>query len=152
MSDLPARLDDQLCFALYAASGAMTRLYREPLAKLGLTYPQYLVMLVLWEQDGLSVNAIGERLHLDSGTLTPMLKRMEAAGLVTRTRSADDERRVDIRVTDRGRALRGPAREMQVALACQMPLDVGDFRRLRGEIRRLAEDLHAKESTPVDKA
>jgi len=84
-ADLPLRLDNQLCFAVYSTAHAFNRVYKPLLDKLGLTYPQYLVMLVLWEQDGVAVKEIGERLYLDSGTLTPLLKRMEAAGLVNRT-------------------------------------------------------------------
>ena len=87
-------LDHQLCFALYSASLAMTKLYKPLLDELGLTYPQYLAMLALWEADGVSVSALGERLRLDSGTLTPLLKRLEAADLITRTRDASDERRL----------------------------------------------------------
>src|SRR6187431_2340286 len=87
-------LDNQLCFALYSASLAMTRLYKPLLAELGLTYPQYLAMLVLWERDGLMVSELGERLGLDSGTLTPLLKRLEALELVARIRAVEDERRV----------------------------------------------------------
>src|SRR3954469_24431887 len=96
-------LDKQLCFALYSASLAMTKLYKPMLAPLGLTYPQYLVMLVLWEADGLSVSQLGQRLSLDSGTLTPLLKRLEALGHVERRRASDDERRVDLFLTPAGR-------------------------------------------------
>src|SRR5436190_2142305 len=99
-------LDNQLCFALYSASLAMTKLYKPLLDELGLTYPQYLAMLALWEQDGLMVSELGKRLRLDSGTLTPLLKRMEAAGLVARTRDAQDERRVHISLTASGRRLK----------------------------------------------
>lgn len=91
------KLEEQLCFAVYLAGHAFTRMYRTVLADLGLTYPQYLVMLVLWECDGLSVKAVGERLMLDSGTLTPLLKRLEAAGLIVRERSRQDERQVRLR-------------------------------------------------------
>src|SRR5574343_1543644 len=100
------RLDNQVCFALYSASLAMTKLYKPLLDDIGLTYPQYLVMLVLWEQDGITVSELGERLYLDSGTLTPLLKRLEASGHIRRTRDAKDERRVRIRLTPQGRALR----------------------------------------------
>lgn len=103
------RLDHQLCFALYSASLAMTKLYQPLLAPLGLTYPQYLALLVLWERDGLLVSELGERLFLDSGTLTPLLKRMEAAGWLLRERSTQDERRVHIRLTAAGRALKRKA-------------------------------------------
>jgi len=98
-------LDDQLCFALYSTSLAMNKVYRKLLKKLDLTYPQYLVMLVLWEQDDLTVSEIGARLYLDSATLTPLLKRLEAAGLLSRTRSAADERQVVIALSDAGRAM-----------------------------------------------
>ena len=99
-------LDNQLCFALYSTSLAMTKLYKPLLEVLGLTYPQYLVMLVLWEQDNVSVSTLGERLFLDSGTLTPLLKRMEAAGLLVRTRATEDERRVHIALTPAGHQLK----------------------------------------------
>ena len=102
-------LDNQLCFALYSASLAMTRLYKPLLDALGITYPQYLALLVLWERDGLSVSELGERLFLDSGTLTPLLKRLESAGLVSRLRAVDDERRVHITLTPAGRALKAQA-------------------------------------------
>ena len=102
---LSLRLDDQLCFALYSASHLMTRAYRPMLAAIGLTYPQYLAMLVLWEADDLTVGALGERLFLDSGTLTPLLKRLEALGHVERRRDPADERQVRVRLTESGRAL-----------------------------------------------
>ena len=105
----PLALDRQLCFQFYAASNLITRLYRPVLSELGLTYPQYLVMLVLWEQDRISVSQICTRLHLDSGTMTPMLKRMESLGLIERTRDPDDERRVLVLLTAQGRALRSRA-------------------------------------------
>jgi len=104
MKDL--RLEQQLCFAIYSASHAFTRFYKPLLAQLGITYPQYLALLTLWEEDGLSVSAIGDRLLLDSGTLTPLLKRLEALGLVTRKRSATDERQVLVRLTERGHDMR----------------------------------------------
>ena len=104
------QLESQLCFALYSASLAMTALYRELLAGLDLTYPQYLVMLVLWEGDGVRISDIGDRLHLDSATLTPLLKRLEQSGLVSRTRAVDDERSVIVALTDAGRTLRARAR------------------------------------------
>ena len=100
------RLDQQLCFAVYSAAHAFTRFYRPLLAQLGVTYPQYLVLLTLWEADGLSVSAIGERLLLDSGTLTPVLKRLEAGGLVRRARAKADERQLVVSLTDKGRDLK----------------------------------------------
>ena len=102
-------LDNQVCFALYSASLAMTKLYKPLLDAIGLTYPQYLVMLALWEQDGVTVSALGERLFLDSGTLTPLLKRLQAEGHVARLRDVQDERRVRISLTPQGRALRASA-------------------------------------------
>ena len=142
------KLENQLCFALYAASNAMIRRYREPLNAFGLTYPQYLTMLVLWESAPLSVKEIGERLSLDSGTLTPMLKRMQAAGLVTRQRNEADERQVDIDLTDQGRALRRKAAAMAEALACSLPLTPRDITRLREELKRFGAALQAAEAAP----
>ena len=103
------KLDLQVCFALYSAQLAMSKVYRKLLKELGLTYPQYLVMMVLWEQDRLSVSEIGERLFLDSATLTPLLKRLESMGLVLRKRSRPDERHVEVTLTESGRALRQQA-------------------------------------------
>lgn len=114
----PLQLDGQLCFALYSASLAMNKLYRGLLAGLGLTYPQYLVMLVLWEADRERISDIGERLFLDSATLTPLLKRLEKAGLVTRTRAIDDERSVIVALTGAGRALRRRATAVPPRVAC----------------------------------
>ncbi len=113
----PLALDNQLCFALYSASLAMTKLYKPVLAPLGLTYPQYLTLLALWERDGQGVSELGERLCLDSGTLTPLLKRMEASGWLLRRRSTDDERRVMVYLTERGQALRNQARKVPHVLA-----------------------------------
>ena len=110
-------LDNQLCFALYSTSLAMTKLYKPLLAPLGLTYPQYLSMLVLWETDSIGVNELGDRLFLDSGTLTPLLKRMQAAGWVERERDQVDERRVIVTLTPAGRALRRKAAQVPLALA-----------------------------------
>jgi DNA-binding MarR family transcriptional regulator len=103
------RLEQQLCFAVYSAAHAFTRFYKPLLAQLGVTYPQYLVLLTLWETDGINVSAIGERLLLDSGTLTPVLKRLEALGLVTRHRAAHDERQLVVNLTDKGRAQKAVA-------------------------------------------
>jgi DNA-binding MarR family transcriptional regulator len=116
------RLDLQVWFPLYAASNLLGRLYRPVLARVGLTYPQYLVMLVLWQQAPQSVGALGDRLHLDSGTLTPLLKRMENAGLVTRTRDVADERRMLIELTEQGVALRQAARDVPARLASGLSL------------------------------
>ena len=123
--DAMLQLDNQLCFALYSTSLAMTKLYKPLLEELGLTYPQYLAMLVLWEQDGLTVSELGERLYLDSGTLTPLLKRMEAAGLVSRLRAVEDERRVHITLTAAGRKLKDKAAKIPgcilSATQCSIP-------------------------------
>lgn len=129
-------LDHQLCYALYAASLAMTKLYKPILAPLGLTYPQYLVMLALWEGDNLSVSALGERVSLDSGTLTPLLKRLETNGLIARLRDAADERRVRVTLTATGRSLKAQARTVprQMAAATGCELD---------EIASLTQRLHA---------
>ncbi|MBH1985714.1 MAG: MarR family transcriptional regulator [Burkholderiales bacterium] len=129
-------LDQQLCFALYATSLAMTKLYKPLLAPLGLTYPQYLVMLVLWERDDRAVHELGELLQLDSGTLTPLLKRLEASGLVSRQRDLADERRVRIRLSPAGAELRQQAESVPQAVLCGM----GD--QLDG-IADLRERLHA---------
>jgi DNA-binding MarR family transcriptional regulator len=124
--DTPAdalKLSNQLCFPIYAAANAIQKAYRPHLAPLGLTYPQYLVMLVLWERDSLSLGDIGRRLHLDSGTLTPLLKRLESAGLVTRRRSHEDERVVLIALTEAGRALKAQAEPIPFKLAEAMHLE-----------------------------
>ncbi|WMT87060.1 MarR family transcriptional regulator [Pelagibacterium sp. 26DY04] len=134
---------DQLCFAVYAAGQAFNRLYRGLLEPLGLTYPQYLVMLVLWRDDGVSVSAIGQRLGLDTGTLTPLLKRLEASGLLTRTRSAQDERKVVIALTDKGRALEDKARDIPQAIACASGRDLPGVVALRDEINALTRALEA---------
>lgn len=116
----PLNLDHQLCFALYAASRAMIQTYRPALDALGLTYPQYLVMLVLWGEDDQSVKDIGARLMLDSGTLTPLLKRMETVGLIERRRDPEDERRVRILLTEAGRALRDEAHVVPESVLCKL--------------------------------
>ncbi|MEU6258350.1 MarR family transcriptional regulator [Streptomyces sp. NPDC047043] len=115
-------LDDQLCFALYAASRAVTARYRPLLDELGLTYPQYLVMLVLWEQDSISVRDLGASLQLESSTLSPLLKRLEAGGLLRRERRAEDERSVAIRLTEAGARLRDRAGEVPLAIGDAMGL------------------------------
>lgn len=140
------RLDRQLCFALYSASRAVTRAYGPLLEPLGLTYPQYLVMLVLWEDDGASVKELGARLALDSGTLTPLLKRLEQRGLVGRRRDADDERVVRIALTAAGKQLRARARGVPAELACRTGFDVTKAaeRRRLAELRDALADLTAR--------
>jgi MarR family transcriptional regulator, organic hydroperoxide resistance regulator len=134
-------LDHQLCFALYASSLAMTKLYKPLLEPLGLTYPQYLVMLVLWERDGITVSDVGERLTLDSGTLTPLLKRLQTSGLLARTRDTADERRVLVKLTAAGRALKGRAMKVppQVACAAACPLD--ELAALTARLKQLRDDI-----------
>jgi DNA-binding MarR family transcriptional regulator len=118
--DNPLLLDRQLCFALYATSRAITKLYGGLLKEMGLTYPQYLVMLLLWEKDGLSVQQIADRLELEGATTTPLIQRMEKLGLLTRKRSQDDERRLEIHLTARGRALRDKALDVPPQLICTL--------------------------------
>jgi DNA-binding MarR family transcriptional regulator len=135
------KLEAQLCFPLYAASNLLTRLYRPLLEELGLTYPQYLVMLVLWERRSARVGELSTALYLDSGTLTPLLKRLEANGLVRRERSAEDERRVEVSLTREGEALKKRALEVPGALACRVGLGNEQFIGLRAELRALMELL-----------
>lgn len=137
------QLDNQLCFLFHRISRELTAAYRPLLADLGLTYPQYLVMLVLWERDGLGVGELGERLCLDSGTLSPLLRRLADAGLVTRQREAADERRVTIHLTDEGRALREQAVAIPAELAGRLVDDLDSYRALHTQLRALAERLEA---------
>ena len=139
-------LDSQLCFALYAASLAMTKLYKSLLDPLGLTYPQYLVMLVLWQDNGLMVRQLGERLALDSGTLTPLLKRLESAGLVLRLRDTTDERRVVVQLTSSGRALRARAGRVPAAVALATGCELSEITSLTARLQVLR--LQLTESTP----
>lgn len=151
MSDLPSPpphdaallLDNQLCFALYSTSLAMTKMYKPLLEALGLTYPQYLVMLVLWEQDDVSVSMLGERLFLDSGTLTPLLKRMETAGLLRRTRSRDDERRVHISLTPAGQALKERAATVPACVVSAIHGPLPELRALTKTVQSLRRQLVA---------
>jgi DNA-binding MarR family transcriptional regulator len=137
----PLSLDLQLCFALYSAQRAIVQAYQTELAPLGITYPQYLVLLVLWEEDGATVTRLGERLHLDSGTLTPLTKRLEAQGLVDRVRSSDDERRVEIHLTKPGAELKKRARNIPVVMFCKAKLPMPEMTALRTALHRLAETL-----------
>ena len=134
-------LDRQLCFAMYSASLAMTKVYKPLLAPLGLTYPQYLVMLVLWEGDGLTVSQLGERLTLDSGTLTPLLKRLEALGFVQRLRDTADERRVLLQLTTAGRRLKARAIAVPQAIACATTCDLSEITALAEQLRSLRDRL-----------
>lgn len=135
------RLDNQLCFAVYAAGHAFTQAYKPFLEPQGLTYPQYLVLLQLWERDEQTVKQLGEPLFLDSGTLTPLLKRMEAGGWVMRRRDSEDERVVRVTLTDKGRAFREKARDIPAALMCAAGLDVAALSALRNRLKRVAGGL-----------
>jgi DNA-binding MarR family transcriptional regulator len=136
-------LDDQLCFALYAASRAVTSRYRPLLESLGLTYPQYLVLLVLWEHDTVPVKEIGAALQLDYGTLTPMIKRLESAGLVRRERRPDDERTVLVTLTQQGQELREQARTIPTDIGNAMGLTPSQFEQARALLRLLAANISA---------
>jgi len=134
-------LDEQLCFSLYAASRAVRSRYRNLLSELGLTYPQYLVMLVLWSEGPLSVRGLGEHLLLDSGTLSPVLKRLEAAGLVTRRRGVPDERSVEVSLTQAGTRLRDRAERVPPQIAAAIGLDGAESRRLSEQLEALTQRL-----------
>jgi MarR family transcriptional regulator, organic hydroperoxide resistance regulator len=137
------RLDNQICFAVYSAAHAFNRVYKPLLDRLGLTYPQYLAMLVLWERDGVPVKEIGERLYLDSGTLTPLLKRLEQAGLIKRTRSTEDERQVLIDLTAQGQALKDKARTLPLSILAASKCSVSELTSVRDEITALRDRLNA---------
>ena len=137
------QLDNQLCFALYSTSLAMTRLYKPLLDELGLTYPQYLAMLVLWEKDGLMVSELGERLYLDSGTLTPLLKRLEASGLVARLRDVADERRVHITLSPAGRKLKTQAAKIPGCILTASQCSIPELITLTQQVQTLRDRLLA---------
>ncbi|MCY1165948.1 Organic hydroperoxide resistance transcriptional regulator [compost metagenome] len=137
------KLDNQLCFALYSTSLAMTRLYKPLLDELGLTYPQYLVMLVLWEKDGLMVSELGERLYLDSGTLTPLLKRLESSGLISRIRAVEDERRVHITLTAAGRKLKARAARIPGCILSASQCSIPELIALTQQVQALRQQLVA---------
>ncbi len=149
MTALPApsvALDDQLCFALYAASRAMTARYRPLLDAIGLTYPQYLVMMLLWEEDNQTVGQLGARLSLDSGTLSPLLKRLTAAGLVTRHRRVEDERSVSIALTEEGRALQDKAVRISEEMIGAIGFDTAEFDELKDRLRLLIDRVNRGEA------
>ncbi len=135
------RLDNQICFAVYSTAHAFAQAYKPHLDPLGLTYPQYLVMLLLWERDGRSVSDLGAPLHLDSGTLTPLLKRMEKAGLVTRGRDKADERVTRVHLTAHGKALQTPARAIPAAMLCASGLGIPQLEALRDDVKALGGKL-----------
>ncbi len=139
-------LEDQLCFSLYATSMAINRTYKPLLDQLGITYPQYLVLSALWEADGRTVGAIAERLALESSTITPLVKRLEAAALVTRTRDAGDERRVLIALTERGRALKTESRCLGEALFARAGMQPSELIALNREVQRLRAALTMTET------
>ena len=139
------RLQNQLCFALYAATNAITRAYRTGLSKVGLTYSQYLVMMVLWEGDGIPVKRIAERLQLDSSTITSVLKRLELSGFVNRRRSVSDERVVNICLTETGRDIQAAIAKIQQGIVCQTSLSESEFIELRSSLYQLVEKLHANQ-------
>ncbi len=142
-TELPLLLGNQLCFAIYSTAHAFNRVYKPLLKRLGLTYPQYLVMLVLWERDGLPVKDIGERLFLDSGTLTPLLKRLQAAELVKRTRGTEDERQVLIALTHRGQALREKASAVPHAILAASACSLAELAAMKHELVALRDRLNA---------
>jgi DNA-binding MarR family transcriptional regulator len=139
----PGLLADQVCFALYSASHAVTGYYRPILEELGLTYPQYLVMLALWQHPELTMKELGPMLHLDSGTLSPLLKRLEQAGLVRRARSAEDERSVIVTLTDGGEAVRQRAAAVPSVIQAAMGLDDEQLATLREQLRQLADSVRS---------
>lgn len=134
-------LDDQLCFALYSTGLAMNKVYRKLLRELDLTYPQYLVMLVLWERDELTVSDIGGRLFLDSATLTPLLKRLEAAGLLRRIRATSDERQVIVSLTDAGQALRARAESVPESVVCAVQCSANEMATTKQALENLRGHL-----------
>jgi DNA-binding MarR family transcriptional regulator len=138
----PLSLENQLCFAFYSVTHAFNRAYRQLLDPLGLTYPQYVVLLVLWAQDDLTVKEIGERLFLDSGTLTPLLKRLESAGLVRRQRDTKDERQVRIMLTETGRTLREKAKDIPHEVGCMLGLSLDEASALSEQVAKLRGRLH----------
>ena len=141
-ADAPLRLDNQICFAIYSTGHTFNRVYKPLLDRLGLTYPQYLVMLVLWEKDGVPVKDIGERLLLDSGTLTPLLKRLEAAQLIKRTRSTQDERQVLIALTLQGHALREKARAVPPSILAASACSIAELSAMKSKIIALRDRLN----------
>ena len=142
------KLDNQLCFALYSATHALTRAYRNALESIGITYTQYLVMLALWENNNLTVKSVAERLDLDSASLTPILKRLEVAGFLSRKRNKVDERVVEIALTDKGHALQDEVASIQKRVACQTGLPHHEFEQLKSSLHKLVETMHANE--PID--
>lgn len=141
--DAPLQLGNQICFAIYSTAHAFNRVYKPQLERLGLTYPQYLVMLVLWEQDGVTVTELGDRLFLDSGTLTPLLKRLEATHFLRRSRSTEDERKVLISLTPHGQALKEKAKAVPQAILAASACSVGELAEIKNDLIALRDRLNA---------
>ncbi|WP_281309939.1 MarR family winged helix-turn-helix transcriptional regulator [Flavobacterium flavigenum] len=137
----PPQLENQLCFPLYVISKEIIGLYRPFLEKLDITYPQYLVMMVLWEKDGLTVNQVGEKLFLDSGTLTPLLKRLEVKGFIIRKRKKEDERVVEVFLADKGRNLQGKACEIPVKMQEKLNLTTEDLSELKETVQKILNKI-----------
>jgi DNA-binding MarR family transcriptional regulator len=148
LEDEMPRVEQQLCFALYATLHAAHKVYAPLLGSIGLTYPQYLVMLVLWEGDDMTVKAIGERLHLDSGTLTPLLKRLEANGLLGRARDPKDERQVRVKLSQKGHDMRRQARHIPAQMERSMGRSPDDLKGVRKELRRIRNALLGRRDKP----
>ena len=146
------KLKNQLCFALYAATNAITRAYRSRLSRIGITYSQYLVMMVLWEADGITVKNIAQQLYLDSPTITPLLKRLESAGFVNRQRNAIDERVVNVFLTDAGRTIQARVAEMQKGVACQTGMPESQFIELRSTLHELIDSINQNQPDIQDAA
>lgn len=141
------KLDNQLCFAMYAASRAIIAVYRERLEPLGLTYPQFLVLTVLWEENKVSLTTIGRRLRLDSGTLTPLVKRLEVSGLVTRDRRTSDEREIEIGLTEAGHALKEKAIAVAEAVTQQLAMNSEMAAQMKSELNSVVQTLDAQEAS-----
>lgn len=141
MKDQMLRLDNQLCFALYACSREITKLYKPFLDELGITYTQYITFLVLWEKDNITVKELGNKLHLDSGTLTPLLKKLENAKFLSRVRDSEDERNVYVKLTDEGRNLKNKALEIPNKILCSTNLSIEDATFLREKLKDILQSL-----------
>ncbi|WP_035531788.1 MarR family winged helix-turn-helix transcriptional regulator [Halobacillus kuroshimensis] len=142
MAEEHLKLENQICFSIYAAAREMTKMYKPLLQKLDVTYPQYLVLLVLWEEDSMTVNELGRRLYLDSGTLTPMLKRMETSGLLERKRSPEDERRVIVTLTDQGRNAEKDASDIPFQVIDHLAMDEAELKQFKASLVKTLEHLH----------
>lgn len=145
--DATPRLSEQACFAMYAASRAVIGLYRPLLDRLGLTYPQFLVLMALWETDGRTVTALGDALQLDSGTVSPLLKRLEAAGFVERRRESGDERRVTVHLTESGAALERRGCEITEVVGAASGMTYEELIALRDKLNEFTEAIRTRENT-----